>query len=33
MVVKGLQAAGWNQAEVVEKLGLAKLTLHRYWKS
>lgn len=29
--VKELQAAGWSKAEVVEKLGLAKSTVHRYW--
>jgi DNA invertase Pin-like site-specific DNA recombinase len=31
--VKELQAAGWSKAEVVEKLGLAKSTVHRYWQS
>jgi transcriptional regulator with XRE-family HTH domain len=29
--VKELKAAGWSQAEVVEKLRLAKSTVHRYW--
>lgn len=31
--VRELQAAGLSQAEVVEKLGLAKSTVHRYWRS
>jgi transcriptional regulator with XRE-family HTH domain len=31
--VRELQAAGLSQAEVVEKLGLAKSTVHRYWQS
>ncbi|WP_223508002.1 helix-turn-helix domain-containing protein [Pseudomonas sp. BF-B-25] len=31
--VRELQAAGLSQAEVVEKLGLAKSTVHRYWSS
>lgn len=30
--VRELRAAGFSQAEVVEKLGLAKSTVHRYWK-
>lgn len=31
--VRELKAAGFSQAEVVEKLGLAKSTVNRYWKS
>jgi len=31
--VRELQTAGLSQAEVVEKLGLAKSTVHRYWHS
>lgn len=31
--VKELQAAGFSQAAVMEKLGLAKSTVHRYWNS
>jgi transcriptional regulator with XRE-family HTH domain len=31
--VRELQTAGLSQAEVVEKLGLAKSTVHRYWQS
>ncbi|MBJ7370641.1 MULTISPECIES: helix-turn-helix domain-containing protein [Pseudomonas] len=31
--VRDLKAAGFSQAEVVEKLGLAKSTVHRYWQS
>lgn len=30
--VRELKAAGFSQAEVVEKLGLAKSTVNRYWK-
>jgi len=31
--VRELKAAGFTQAEVVEKLGLSKSTVHRYWQS
>jgi transcriptional regulator with XRE-family HTH domain len=31
--VRELRAAGFSQAEVVEKLGLSKSTVHRYWQS
>ncbi|KAB2516642.1 MAG: resolvase [Dehalococcoidia bacterium] len=31
--VRELKAAGFSQAEVVEKLGLSKSTVHRYWQS
>jgi len=31
--VRELQTAGLSQAEVVAKLGLAKSTVHRYWRS
>ncbi|WP_348751390.1 helix-turn-helix domain-containing protein [Pseudomonas rhodesiae] len=31
--VRDLKLAGFSQAEVVEKLGLAKSTVNRYWKS
>jgi transcriptional regulator with XRE-family HTH domain len=31
--VRDLKAAGFTQAEVVEKLGLSKSTVHRYWQS
>lgn len=31
--VRELKAAGFSQADVVEKLGLSKSTVHRYWQS
>ena len=31
--VRELKAAGFSQAEAVEKLGLSKSTVHRYWQS
>ncbi|MCK1791762.1 transcriptional regulator [Pseudomonas violetae] len=31
--VKALKDAGLSQAEVAERLGLAKSTIHRYWHS
>ena len=31
--VRGLKAAGLSQAQVIEKLGLARSTVHRYWHS
>jgi transcriptional regulator with XRE-family HTH domain len=31
--VRELKAAGFSQAEAVEKLGLAKSTVNRYWNS
>ncbi|MBH1967145.1 MAG: helix-turn-helix domain-containing protein [Pseudomonadales bacterium] len=31
--VRELKAGGMSQAEVVEQLGLAKSTVHRYWQS
>lgn len=31
--VRELRAAGLSQAEVVERLGLARSTVHRYWHS
>lgn len=30
--VKELKASGFSQAQAAEKLGLAKSTVHRYWK-
>jgi DNA-binding NarL/FixJ family response regulator len=30
--VKELKALGLSQAEVVQRLGLAKSTVHRYWQ-
>lgn len=31
--VRKLKASGLSQAQVIEKLGLAKSTVHRYWRS
>lgn len=30
--MKELKALGLSQAEVVQRLGLAKSTVHRYWQ-